>query len=80
MIEFMYVKSINLNTAIILLFLYIYHIYAYVERLGINSSLIRSHFEPPIAMVASSRKKSRQGLTIRENKQPVSIVESSSSY
>ena len=60
MIEFMYVKSINLNTAIILLFLYIYHIYAYVKRLGIISSLIRSHFEPPIAMVASSRKKSHR--------------------
>ena len=68
MIEFMYVKRINLNTAIILLFLYIYHIYAYVERLGINSSLIRSHYELPIAMVASSRKKSRQGITIRKNK------------
>ena len=32
-------------------------IYAYVERLGINSSLIRPHYELPIAMVASSRKK-----------------------
>ena len=55
-------------------------IYAYVERLGINSSLIRPHYELPIAMVASSRKKSRQGMTIRNNQQPVSIVESSSSH
>ena len=31
-------------------------IYAYVECLGINSSLIRAHYELPIAMVASSRK------------------------
>ena len=44
-------------------------IYAYVERLGINSSLIRPHDELPIAMVASSRKKkSRHGITIRKNK------------
>ena len=56
-------------------------IYAYVERLGINSSLIRPHYELPIAMVASSgKKKSRQGITIRKNKQPVSTVESSSSH
>ena len=55
-------------------------IYAYVERLGINSSLIRSHYELPIAMDASSRKNSRQGIIIRKNKQPVSIVESSSSH
>ena len=56
-------------------------IYAYVERLGINSSLIRPHYELPITMVASSRKnKSRQGITIRKNKQPVSTVESSSSH
>ena len=57
-------------------------IYAYVERLGINSSLIRSHYELPIDMVASSRKnKSRQqGITIRKNKQPVSIVQSSNSH
>ena len=42
-------------------------IYAYVERLGINSSLIRPHDELPIAMAASSRKnKSRQGITIRK--------------
>ena len=74
-------RRINLNTAIILLFLYIYHIYAYVERLGINSSLIHPHYELPIAMVASSgKKKSRQGITIRKNKQPVSTVESSSSH
>ena len=32
-------------------------IYAYVERLGTNSSFIRPHSELPIAMVASSRKK-----------------------
>ena len=56
-------------------------IYAYVERLGINSSLIRPHYELPIAMVASSRKKkSRQGITIRKNKQPVSIDQSSNSH
>ena len=56
-------------------------IYAYVERLGINSSLIRPHYELPIAMAASSRKnKSRQGITIRKNEQPVSTVESSSSH
>ena len=56
-------------------------IYAYVERLGINSSLIRPHYELPITMVASSRKnKSRQGITIRKNEQPVSTVESSSSH
>ena len=56
-------------------------IYAYVERLGINSSLIRPHYELPIAMVASSgKKKSRQGITIRKNKQPVSTIDSSSSH
>ena len=55
-------------------------IYAYVEDLGINSSLIRPHYEPPIAMAASSKNKSRQGITIRKNKQPVSTVESSSSH
>ena len=42
-------------------------IYAYVERLEIDPSLIRSHYELPIAMVASSRKKSHQGITIRKN-------------
>ena len=56
-------------------------IHAYVERLGINSSLICPHYELLIAMVASPRKnKSRQGITIRKNKQPVSTVESSSSH
>jgi hypothetical protein len=51
------------------------------ERLGIKSSLIRPHYELPIPVVASSRKKkSRQGITIRENKQPVSTVEGSSSH
>ena len=55
-------------------------IYAYVEDLGINSSLIRPHYEPPIAMAASSKNKSRQGITIRKNKQPVSIDQSSSSH
>ena len=36
------------------------------------------HYELPIDMVASSRKnKSRQGITIRNNKQPASIVQSS---
>ena len=56
-------------------------IYAYVEDQGINSSLIRPHYELPIDMVASSRKnKSRQGITIRKNKQPVSIVQSSNSH
>ena len=56
-------------------------IHAYVERLGINSSLIRPHYELPIAMVASSRKKkSRHGITIRKNKQSVSTAEGSSSH
>ena len=43
-------------------------------RLGINSSLIRPHYELSIVMVASSmKKKSRLGIliTIRENKQSV---------
>ena len=54
---------------------------AYVERLGINSSLIRPHYELPIDMVGFSRKKkSRQGITIRKNKQPVSIDQSSNSH
>ena len=56
-------------------------IYAYVQDLGIDSSLIRPHYELPIDMVASSRKnKSRQGITIRKNKQPVSIGQSSNSH
>ncbi len=56
-------------------------IYAYVEDLGINSSLIHPHYELPISMVASSRKnKSRQGITIRKNKQPVSLGQSSNSH
>ena len=56
-------------------------IYAYVEDLGVNSSLIRPHYELPIDMVASSRKnKSRQSITIRKNKQPVSIGQSSNSH
>ena len=51
------------------------------KDLGINSSLIRPHYELPIDMVASSRKnKSRQGKTIRKNKQPVSIDQSSNSH
>ena len=55
--------------------------YVYVQDLGIDSSLIRSHYELPIDMVASSRKnKSRQGTTIRKNKQPVSIGQSSNSH
>ena len=38
-------------------------IYAYVQDLGIDPSLIRSHYELPIDTVASSRKnKSRQGI------------------
>ena len=50
-------------------------IYAYAQDLGIDPSLIR-----PIDTVASSRKnKSRQGITIRKNKQPVSIGQSSNS-
>jgi hypothetical protein len=50
-------------------------IYAYVERLGINSYLIRPHYELPIAMVASSRKKkSSHGITIRKNKQSESTT------
>jgi hypothetical protein len=56
-------------------------IYAYVQDLGIDPSLIRSHYELPIDMVASSRKnKSRQDITIRKNKQPVSIGQSSNSH
>ena len=56
-------------------------IYAYVDDLGINSSLIRPHYELPIDTVASSRKnKSRQGITIRKNKQPVSTGQSSNSH
>ena len=56
-------------------------IYAYVERLWINSSLIRPHYGLPITMVASSRKKkSRHGITIRKNKQSVSTAEGSSSH
>ena len=56
-------------------------IYAYVEDLGINPSLIHPHYELPISMVASSRKnKSRQGITIRKNKQPVSLGQSSNSH
>ena len=48
----------------------------YLQDLGINPSLIR-----PIDTVASSRKnKSRQGITIRKNKQPVSIGQSSNSH
>jgi hypothetical protein len=55
-------------------------IYAYVERLGINSSLIRPRYELPIAMVASSRKKkSRHRIKIRKNKQSLSRTESSQS-
>ena len=56
-------------------------IYAYVQDFGIDSSLIRSHYELPIDMVASPRKnKSRQGITIRKNKQPVRIDQSSNSH
>ena len=56
-------------------------IYLYVQDLGIDPSLIRSHYELPIDMVASSRNnKSRQGITIRKNKQPVSIDQSSNSH
>ena len=50
-------------------------IYAYAQDLGIDSSLIR-----PINTATSSRKnKSRQGITIRTNKQPESIGQSSNS-
>ena len=56
-------------------------IYVYVQDLGIDPSLIRSYYELPIYTVASSRKnKSRQGITIRKNKQPVSIGQSSNSH
>ena len=51
-------------------------IYAYAQDLGIDPSLIR-----PIDTVASSRKnKSRQGITIRKNKQPMSIDQISNSH
>jgi hypothetical protein len=55
-------------------------IYAYVQCLGIDPSLIRSHYELPIVMAASSKNMSRQGITIRKNKQPVSIAQSSNSH
>jgi hypothetical protein len=55
-------------------------IYAYVQSLGIDPSLIRLHYEVPIVMAASSKNKSRQGITIRKNKQPVSIAQSSNSH
>ena len=56
-------------------------IYASVQDLDIDPSLIRSHYELPIDTVAFSRKnKSRQGITIRKNKQPVSIGQSSNSH
>ena len=56
-------------------------IYTYVERLGINSSLVRQHYELPLPMGTSSRKKkSRHGITIRKNKQSVSTAEGSSSH
>ena len=48
--------------------------------LGINSSLIRSLYEPPIDTIASSKKNSRQGITIRRNKRSMNTDESSSSY
>ena len=50
-------------------------IYAYAQDLGIDSSLIR-----PIDTATSSRKnKSRQGITIRKNRHPVRIGQSSNS-
>ena len=56
-------------------------IYTYVERLGINSSLVRQHYELPLPMGTSSRKKkSRHGITIRKNKHSVSTAEGSSSH
>jgi hypothetical protein len=56
-------------------------IYAYVQDLGINPFLILPQYELPIDMVASSRKnKSRQDITIRKTKQPVSIDQSSNSH
>ena len=42
-------------------------IYAYAERLGINSSVIRPHYELPIAMVASSRKKKSRHVSFLKN-------------
>ena len=48
----------------------------YLQDLGIDPSLIR-----PTDTATSSRKnKSRQGITIRKNKQPVSIGQSSNSH
>ena len=47
----------------------------YLQDLGIDPSLIR-----PIDTATSSRKnKSRKGITIRKNRQPVSIGQSSNS-
>ena len=55
-------------------------IHLYVQDLEIDSSLIRSHYELPIDTATSSRKKkSRKGITIRKNRQPVSIGQSSNS-
>ena len=48
-------------------------IYRYAESRGINSSLIRPLYELPIDTIASPQKKSRQGITIRRNKQSTSI-------
>ena len=52
-------------------------IYRYAESRGINSSLIRPLYELPIA---SPQKKSRQGVTIRRNKQSTSTAKSLSPY
>ena len=52
-------------------------IYRYAESRGINSSLIRPLYELPIA---SPQKKSRQGITIRRNKQSTSNAKSLSPY
>ena len=51
-------------------------IYRYAETRGINSSLIRSFYELPIA----SPQKSHQGITIRRNKQSTCTAKSLSPY
>ena len=56
------------------------NIFRYVESLGINPSLIRSLYEPPIDTIASPQKKSRQGITICRNKQSTSTAKSLSPY
>ena len=52
----------------------------YARSLGINPSLIRPLYELPINTIVSPQKKSRQGITIRRNKQSMSTAKSLSPY